>query len=70
MKRYFAFSRLLLLAAGFALSLVSCENLDETPAINKGYNSNVRIPEGEPLTDEDRDFIDEQEMEYEDNVQI
>ncbi len=68
MKRYYAFVRLFLFALGFAVSLVSCDNLSETPEINRGYKSSIRVPEGEPLTDEDRDFIDAQEMEYEDNV--
>ncbi len=66
MKKIYYMLRVVVAVMAFSAIAVGCESLDETPEINKGYKSNIRIPDGEPLTDEDRDYIDELEMEYED----
>ncbi len=65
MKKLYIILRVVVAVLSFSAIAVGCESLDETPEINKGYKTNIRIPDGEPLTDEDRDYIDEMEMEYE-----
>lgn len=46
----------------------ACENVSETPEVNKGYATNIRMPEPDVLTDADRAFMEAQEAEYKQNA--
>ncbi len=46
----------------------SCEHVDDTPEINLGYRTTVRLPDPEFLTDEDREIIEAMEIEYDLNA--
>ena len=48
--------------------LVSCEKIEEEPAINLGYESNVRVPDAEELATEDIDSIQSLKDEYAQNA--
>lgn len=46
----------------------SCKHVDEEPKLNEGYATNYRVPDPEPLTDEDLAVVEEQRAEYEKNA--
>lgn len=48
--------------------LVSCEHVEEEVEINQGYKTHVRVPDPEPLTDEDLAVLEAQRAEYELNT--
>lgn len=50
------------------MALAACEHPDETPEVNTGYKTNIKLPDPSYLTDEDRAVIAAQEEEYETNV--
>lgn len=50
------------------MTFTACEHPDETPEVNTGYKTNVKLPDPSYLTDEDRAVIATQEEEYEKNV--
>ena len=50
------------------MAFTACEHLDETPEVNTGYKTNIKLPDPSYLTDEDRAVIAVQEEEYEKNV--
>lgn len=55
-------------AAASATALLSCEEISDTPTVNKGYTTNYRMPDPDILTDEDRAFMEAQEREYNENA--
>ena len=52
----------------FSAVLSSCKHIDEEPALNKGYATEYRVPEPEPMTAEDSAFVAAQQAEYEQNA--
>ena len=48
--------------------VVSCEKIEEEPAINLGYEKNVRVADPEEATDEDKAVIQAQKDEYAQNT--
>ena len=48
--------------------LTSCKNVDEEPALNRGYKKNIRMPDAEPMTAEDSAFVAAQQAEHEQNA--
>lgn len=65
----FVMLRLFLFVTALGWAATACSPMAEQPEINKGYKTNIRVPDGEELTDEDRDFVEAQEIEYEDATQ-
>lgn len=57
----------LLAAACLAASLCACEHTESEPPVNQGYKTNIRVPDPEPLSDEDQQLIDRQQAEYDQN---
>lgn len=68
--KYFklSLSFIALLAIGFMMAFTGCEKVDEMPKINEGYETNYRMPDPSYLNDEDRQFLNDQEEEYEKNT--
>ena len=58
----------ILIAAAAVTWTTSCKNVDEEPKLNEGYATNYRVPDPEPLTDEDKAVIAAQKAEYEENA--
>lgn len=62
-----AFHALLVLALLSAAA--SCKHIDEEPAINDGYDTEVLMPDAEPMTAEDSALVAAQQAEYDKNAQ-
>ncbi len=58
----------LLLAVLSAICLSACKDVSEEPELNRGYDSNFRVPDPEPMTAEDSAFVAAQQAEYEQNA--
>ena len=53
------------LSSGF---FASCLTTDEVPPVQTKYASKYRLPDPQPLTNQDRALIDSLETEYENNT--
>lgn len=58
----------ILIAVAAVTWATSCKHLDEEPKLNEGYATEYRVPDPEPLTDEDKAVIAAQKAEYEENA--
>ena len=58
----------LLLAVLFAICLTACKDVSDEPELDRGYDSNFRVPDPEPMTAEDSAFVAAQQAEYEQNA--
>lgn len=58
----------LFLLSLFCGCLLSCEHIEEEPVVNEGYKKDVREPDSETLTTEDKDSIQKLKDEYAQNA--
>lgn len=48
--------------------LASCRRANELPPLNEGYATEFIMPDPEPLTSEEREYLDRLEREYNDAI--
>lgn len=46
----------------------SCKNVSDEPELNRGYDTNYRVPDPEPMTAEDSAIVAAQQLEYDTNA--
>lgn len=58
----------IIMAALAFVWVTACKDVSEEPELNRGYDSNFRVPDPEPMTAEDSAFVAAQQAEYEQNA--
>lgn len=67
-KGTFRLIQAFLVCCGTATALTSCKHVDEEPALNLGYETNIRVPDAENMTAADSAYVTAQQAEYELNA--